>query len=68
MISFGRRKRRQGRDDQFQEAQEALGKSLSDLKDVDRFRPVVEETVREHRRLQRENHFQERLALAYRQR
>lgn len=68
MTFFGRLKRRQDRDHQYQEAQEALGKSLSDLKDIDRFRPVVEDTVRQHRKLQVENHFQERIDLAYRQR
>lgn len=60
------RKRKKDRTDQFQQAQEALGQSLSYLVDVERFQPVVEETVRGHRRLQRENHFQERIALAYR--
>lgn len=62
------KKRKKDRHDQFQQAQEALGQSLSYLVDVERFQPVVEETVRGHRKLQLENHFQERIDLAYRQR
>lgn len=46
-------------------AQEALGKSLSDRLALNRFREVAETLAEAHARLQRENHFGERMAAAY---
>lgn len=47
------------------QANAALKKSVDDYEVIQALKPEVEATVREHRRLQFDNHFAERIWLAY---
>ena len=46
-------------------AEAMLGQSLKSERELENFRPIVEEVIEGHKRLQRYNHFSEKLALAY---
>jgi hypothetical protein len=64
---FGRNKReKDSSNDQLRQAETALEKSSSDYEFLQSLKPTAEETVRGHRKLQLENHFAERMWLAYR--
>lgn len=47
-------------------ADQALQRAKRTQKEVEDMIPRVEDTVKQHKRLQRENHFSDRLMLAYR--
>lgn len=64
---FGRHKRDKERTDQgYQDAANAWEKSVMDKKELEAIIPAVESVVKGHLKLQLENHFAERIALAYR--
>lgn len=63
-MMFGRRKTET--DIKQVQANAALRKSVEDYAAIQALKPEVEATVREHRRLQYDNHFAERIWLAYR--
>lgn len=62
---FGRGKTRVNNTSGAVDAQIALQKSLEEYQSVEAMRPEVEKTVRGHIRLLQENHFSERLWLAF---
>lgn len=46
-------------------AEAMLGESLKGARELENFRPIVEEVIKGHKRLQLHNHFSEKLELAY---
>jgi hypothetical protein len=50
----------------YQEANDAWLQSVQDQEKLEELRPQIEQTVDAHIRLQKENHFAQRLAAAYR--
>jgi hypothetical protein len=50
----------------YQDANDAWLQSVQDHEMLEELRPEVEATVQAHLRLQKENHFAQRLAAAYR--
>lgn len=59
------RRRQDHRDHQSAAAEEALLVARISYEDTLALKPVVQEIGDEHRRLQRENHFQEKIRRAY---
>lgn len=53
-------------DERRNQADAALEKSVQDYEALQTMRPTIERTVRGHMKLQFENHFAERIDLAYR--
>jgi hypothetical protein len=62
------RRERKDLDERRNSASQALEKSERDYQEVQEMRPIVQDQVRKHLTLQRENHFAQRLEQAWGQR